>query len=173
MRGPLTAASLSALLLAGATAKAQTSPPAWSSQNSQTGCSDRKGCHGAAIASAILGAIPSVTLVVEVASGTRARLALPLRFVLMAVGAASIVAGAWDGYAYRSDGPANYLPGPIIGGVLGGGSILGNIILLTRPAESDERAALQTLTSLTAGPVWMRDASGASVPGAGISGVLF
>jgi len=160
-------------MCASATASAQSSPPAWSAQNSGQGCSDGKGCHGAAIAAAILGAIPAVTLGVELGTGTRVRLAAPLRIVLVAVGAAAIVAGTWDGYAYRNDRAADYLPGPIIGGVLGLGSIVGNIILLVSPTERELQPASRSRTRVAAVPVWVRDASGAIVPGAGLSGVLF
>jgi len=170
MKSLLTSGGISALIALGTLAHAQASPTAWSPQSNATGCNDGKGCHSAIIASALLGAVPTVTLGVELTSGSSIRLGTPLRIVLMAAGAASLAAGVWDGVAYRDDGASNYLPGPIVGGVLGGGTLVANMILAFTPQSP---AAQGGVARWSPSAVWVRDQAGHPVLTPGVIGLLY
>lgn len=149
---------------------AQSSPSAWSPGSNATGCGDGKGCHSAIIASALIGAVPTVTLGVELSSGSSIRLGTTFRIVLMAGGAASLAAGLWDGYAYRNDGASNYLPGPIVGGILGGGTMIANLVLALTPPPPPEQSGVARWAPSA---MWITDAAGRATFSPGVVGLLY
>jgi len=166
MKYPCSACGVAALCVVSAQARAQASPTAWSPQSNASGCNDGKGCHNAVVASALIGAVPAVTVGIEWTAGSSVRPGLALRIVLMTLGAASLATGAWDGYAYRADGPGSYLPGPIVGGILGAGSIIANLVIVATPPASG-------VAQWSPSAVWMSDVSGRATIGPGVSGLLY
>jgi hypothetical protein len=170
MRPSFAAAVIAATCTAGAQAHAQATPSAWSPQSNANGCNDGKGCHSAIVASALLGAVPTVTVGIELTAGANVRLGTPVRILLMALGAASLATGLWDGYAYRSEGPGSYLPGPITGSLLGGGSIITNLVLMATPRV---HAPTTNMSRWSPTAIVMSDAAGHPTLGPGVTGVMY